>query len=200
MSTGKVALLLRKSKVVEEGTDALSIEAQEVKGRAWAANEGLEVVAVYRENVSGYKDVRRPEMERALSAMERGEFGTLWSAALDRLSRRGAIAVAGILANGGRFVFDWERLDSADPRDLRMILWRAEDAKEYSDRLSHNVRATKDRMRDAGAYVGAAPYGTRVGTCAACNRGPGGKHSRDPLEFLASRGVRFRRVIVADAE
>lgn len=162
VSNGRVALLLRKSKVVEEGTDALSIEAQEAKGRTWAAREGLDVVAVYRENLSGYKDIRRPKLERALGAMERGEFGSLWCAAMDRLSRRGAIAVAGILANGGRFVFDWERLDSADPRDLRLILWRAEDAKEYSDRLSHNVRATKDQMRDAGAWVGAAPYGTRV--------------------------------------
>lgn len=40
-----------------------------------------------------------------------------------------------------------------------------------------------------------APWNV-VATCIACNRGPGGKHARDPFEFFASRGAPFGRVVV----
>jgi len=40
-----------------------------------------------------------------------------------------------------------------------------------------------------------APWNV-VATCVACNRGPGGKHTRDPIEFLISRGIHIDRVVV----
>ncbi|HEY8343094.1 MAG TPA: HNH endonuclease signature motif containing protein [Calditerricola sp.] len=43
-----------------------------------------------------------------------------------------------------------------------------------------------------------APWNV-VATCIACNRGPGGKFARDPIEFLISRGIRIDRVIVEHA-
>lgn len=155
----RAALLLRKSRIVAEGVDAISIAAQEARGRQWAQHHDAEIVAVYRENITGYKDVPRPEMQRALDDMLAGKFDVLWCFALDRLTRRGALAVAEILARGGRIIFDWDRLDSADPRDLRLILWRAEDAKEYSDLLSERVRGAKRHQRETGAAVGAPPLG-----------------------------------------
>ena len=43
-----------------------------------------------------------------------------------------------------------------------------------------------------------APWNV-VATCVACNRGPGGKFVRDPIEFLISRGIHIARVIVEHA-
>ncbi|PNE41281.1 MULTISPECIES: hypothetical protein [Streptomyces] len=39
---------------------------------------------------------------------------------------------------------------------------RAEAAYEYSQRLSHNVRTTKDRQRREGRWLSAAPLGLEI--------------------------------------
>ncbi|MDH6125801.1 hypothetical protein [Kitasatospora sp. GP82] len=59
-------------------------------------------------------------------------------------------------------IFDYEGLDSDIERDRRWIIQRAEDAREYSQRLSYNVRATKARQRERGEWSQAAPYGLRT--------------------------------------
>lgn len=59
-------------------------------------------------------------------------------------------------------IFDYEGLDSDNERDRRWIIQRAEDAREYSQRLSYNVRATKARQRARGEWSQAAPYGLRA--------------------------------------
>ncbi|WP_431950491.1 recombinase family protein [Actinacidiphila sp. bgisy167] len=162
MSTQEVDLLLRKSKVVREGEHALSIRAQEERGRRWAATNGYTVRKVWRENLSAYTDTVRPVYDAAMSALQDGEVPALWVYAMDRLSRRGAGAVMPILDAGRRIVFDYEELDSSRPRDRRYIVMRAEDAKEFSDRLAHNVRTTKERQRNEGRWLGKAPYGLRA--------------------------------------
>ena len=170
---GRVGILARKSRIVQEGIEADSIEAQVARGYEWAAQNGgsVDPEHVYRENVSAYKaSVTRDVMEKALNAMARGELDTLWCYALDRLTRQGAIAMASILQRGGRLYFHWDRLDSADPRDLRMILWRAEDAREYSERLAANVRSTKSHQRDQGAITAKPAYGWRIAAPARARR------------------------------
>ncbi|MBB5934557.1 recombinase family protein [Streptomyces zagrosensis] len=153
-----VDLLLRKSKIVREGERALSIRAQEERGRAWADEHGYCVRKVWKENLSAWSDVRRPKYDAAMSAVLAGEVPALWCYALDRFSRKGAEAVVPILGKA-RVIFDYERLDSMDERDRRWIIDRAENAREYSQRLSHNVRVTKDRQRNEGRWLGRAPFG-----------------------------------------
>ncbi|WP_234324603.1 recombinase family protein [Streptomyces albus] len=78
--------------------------------------------------------------------------------ALDRFSRKGAEAVVPILGKA-RVIFDYERLDSMNERDRRWIIDRAENAREYSVRLSYNVRQTKRRQRNEGRWLSRAPFG-----------------------------------------
>ncbi|MFZ3545517.1 recombinase family protein [Streptomyces sp. 4.24] len=108
-----VDLLLRKSKVVREGERALSIRAQEDRGRAWAAEHGYCVRKVWRENLSAWSDVKRPKYDAAMVAVLAGDVPALWVYALDRFSRKGAESVVPILGKA-RVIFDYERLDSMD--------------------------------------------------------------------------------------
>ncbi|MFG2912745.1 recombinase family protein [Kitasatospora sp. NPDC048298] len=157
----QVDLLLRKSKVVREGERALSIRDQESRGRAWAAENGYCVRKVWRENLSAWSDVKRPKYDAAMSAVLDGEVPALWCYALDRFSRKGAEAVVPILGKA-RVIFDYERLDSSDERDRRWIIDRAENAREYSQRLSYNVRSTKAQQRNEGRWLAKAPFGLVV--------------------------------------
>lgn len=150
--------LLRKSKIVREGERALSIRAQEERGRAWADEHGYCVRKVWRENLSAWSDVQRPKYDAAMVAVLAGEVPALWCYALDRFSRKGAEAVVPILGKA-RVIFDYERLDSLDERDRRWIIDRAENAREYSQRLSYNVRGTKSRQRTEGKWLSKAPFG-----------------------------------------
>ncbi|MFJ2783699.1 MULTISPECIES: recombinase family protein [unclassified Streptomyces] len=151
-------LLLRKSKVVREGERALSIRAQEERGRAWADEHGYCVRKVWKENLSAWSDVKRPSYDAAMSAVLAGEVPALWCYALDRFSRKGAEAVVPILGRA-RVIFDYERLDSSDERDRRWIIDRAENAREFSTRLSYNVKTTKNRQRNEGRWLASAPFG-----------------------------------------
>ncbi|GGZ12311.1 hypothetical protein GCM10010387_00210 [Streptomyces inusitatus] len=151
-------LLLRKSKIVREGERSLSIRAQEDRGRAWADEHGYCVRRVWKENLSAWSDVRRPRYDAAMAAVLAGEVPCLWVYALDRFSRKGAEAVVPILGKA-RVIFDYERLDSMDERDRRWIIDRAENAREYSQRLSYNVRSTKTKQRNEGRWLSKAPFG-----------------------------------------
>ncbi|WP_432069640.1 recombinase family protein [Streptomyces sp. AA1529] len=154
----EVDLLLRKSKIVREGERALSLRAQEDRGRSWAEANGYRVRKVWKENLSAWSDVERPKYDAAMSAVLNGEVPALWCYALDRFSRKGAEAVVPILGKA-RVIFDYEELDSMNERDRRWIIDRAENAREYSQRLSYNVRYTKRRQRNEGRWLSRAPFG-----------------------------------------
>ncbi|WP_179382231.1 recombinase family protein [Streptomyces sp. SA15] len=154
----EVDLLVRKSKIVREGENALSLRAQEERGRRWADENGYTVRKVWRENLSAYSDVERPKYDAAMKAVLDGEVPALWCYALDRFSRKGIEAIGPILGTA-RVIFDYEQLDSSNERDRRWIIQRAEDAREYSQRLSYNVRNTKNRQRNEGRWLARAPFG-----------------------------------------
>jgi DNA invertase Pin-like site-specific DNA recombinase len=158
VATQEVDLLVRKSKVVREGEQALSLRAQEERGRRWAEENGYSVRKVWRENLSAYSDVDRPKYDAAMKAVLDGEVPALWCFALDRFSRKGIDAIGPILGKA-RVIFDYEQLDSSIERDRRWIIQRAEDAREYSQRLSYNVRNTKARQRNEGRWLARAPFG-----------------------------------------
>ncbi|UGY94046.1 recombinase family protein [Streptomyces gobiensis] len=155
-----VDLYIRRSKT---GSLELSTAAQEARGRDWAARNNLTVRTVWTDMKSGSRaDVKRPDYDNALAALRNGEVRTLWAYKLDRFSRMGAIAVLTILdeLSGSRVIFDSDGLDSADPTHRRMIMWRAEDAKEEADRIGGRLKDTFGAAKDAGLWVPAkVPYG-----------------------------------------
>ncbi|MCJ0872374.1 recombinase family protein [Streptomyces sp. AP-93] len=161
MAKPLVDLLVRKSQVVREGELALTLRAQEDRGRRWAQEHGYEVREVWKENLSAWSDIERPKQDAAMSAVIAGEVSALWCFALDRFSRKGAESVIPLLGKA-RVIFDYEQLDSSNERDRQWILQRSEDARAYSQRLSHNVRATKARQRSEGRWLSKAPFGLKV--------------------------------------
>lgn len=146
---------------MREGVDALTFETQEARGREWARRNNYSVRKVWKDNLSAWTDTRRPDFDRALAALKRKEVPALWCYAVDRFSRLGATVVSSLLDSGTRLIFDYERLDSADPRDRERIIMDAERAKSASDLLSHRVRDTKETQRRKGVWLSAAPYGLR---------------------------------------
>lgn len=158
----EVDLYLRKSKITRQRERALTFRAQEERGRRWADENGYRVRKVWKDNLSAYSDVKRPEFAKALAALADGEVPALWNYALDRFSRKGAGAVLPLLDAGRRLIFDYERLDSSDDRDRGHIIREAENAREFSRKLSTRVLDTKEQQREEGAWLGRAPYGLRI--------------------------------------
>ncbi|MFE7111301.1 recombinase family protein [Streptomyces sp. NPDC057575] len=146
-----IDLYLRKSRVVrhEDPRDLTSIQAQEDSGRAWAAREGYRVRHVWVDNLSAWSDIERPEFDKALATVLAGEVPALWCAYLDRFTRKGIDDIGPILGKA-RVIFDYDGLDSSVERDRRWIIDRAEQAREYSMRLSYNVKTTKAAKRARG--------------------------------------------------
>ncbi|MFJ8808508.1 recombinase family protein [Streptomyces sp. NPDC102490] len=157
----EIDLYLRKSRITREGVEALTFRTQEERGRAWADRHNYRVRKIWKDNLSAWTDAKRPDFEKALGALRRAEVPALWCYAVDRFDRKGAGSVIQVLDSGARIVFDYERLDSADPRDRERIITDAERAKSASDLLSHRVRDTKQGQRRRGEWLGAAPFGLR---------------------------------------
>ncbi|MFJ6466840.1 recombinase family protein [Streptomyces sp. NPDC091387] len=158
----EIDLYLRKSQITRQRDKALTFRAQESRGREWAEEHGYTVRKRWADNLSAYSDTTRPEFDKAIAALAADEVPALWCYALDRFSRRGAGSVLPLLDSGKRLVFDYERLDSAEPRDRKQIITRAEEAREYSELLSHRVLDTKAQQREEGAWLSAAPYGFEI--------------------------------------
>ncbi|MEU6973638.1 recombinase family protein [Kitasatospora aureofaciens] len=151
------------------------MQAQEASGRAWAAREGYLVLKVWIDNLFAWSDVERPELDKALAAVLEGEVPALWCAYLDRFTRKGIDDIGPILGKA-RVIFDYDGLDSSNERDRRWIIDRAEQAREFSNRLSYNItglrarlgvelpfKTTKASMRSRGQWTQAArrPTGWR---------------------------------------
>jgi hypothetical protein len=157
----EIDLYLRKSKVVREGDkrDITSIQAQEAEGREWALRNRYRVRKVWVDNLSAWSDVARPGFDSALAAVLDDQVPALWCFALDRFSRKGIDDIGPVLGKA-RVIFHWERLDSSNPNDRRWIIDRAEQAREYSERLSYNIRVTKKTQLKNGQWSSGVPYGT----------------------------------------
>ncbi|MGW0468358.1 recombinase family protein [Streptomyces sp. NPDC003027] len=152
----------RKSVKIAGRRGDLSPSTQEGRGRHWADWNGLTVRKIWSDKLSASKDIKRPDYTKALLALASGEIKTLWCYKLDRFDRKGALAVLSTLENlnGGRIIFGEDGLDSSDPSHRRMIMWKAEDAREEAERISKRVTDTKASQRDNGEWVsGRVPYG-----------------------------------------
>ncbi|MFC9329030.1 recombinase family protein [Kitasatospora sp. NPDC057015] len=137
------------------------MRAQEAEGREWAARNHYRVRRVWVDNLSAWSDVARPGFDSALAAVLDDQVPALWCFALDRFTRKGIDDIGPVLGKA-RVIFHWERLDSSDPNDRRWIIDRAEQAREYSERLSYNIRVTKKNQLKNGQWSSRPPYGTEA--------------------------------------
>ncbi|WP_164737723.1 recombinase family protein [Streptomyces luteoverticillatus] len=158
-------ILARKSKVYGAGDRRreLSTEAQIEQGHREAAEAGALVPAeyVWSELGSAFKEREREDFDEALHALATGKIHVLWCYRLDRFSRKGAEDLLKVIGKV-RVIFWYDRLDSMEPGDRRRIIDYAEQAREYSVRLSDSVVQTKRTQRDRGEWLAKAPFGFKV--------------------------------------
>ncbi|MEU6285359.1 recombinase family protein [Streptomyces sp. NPDC047028] len=163
---GDMDIYARKS-VSRKGREdrELSVNQQINDGIRWGEWNGYRPRFVWVDNgISGSKDVHRPGYDAGLRALESGATRCLWSYKLDRFSRKGALAVLTIMdrLEGKRIFFGSDNLDTSEPKDRRMIMWRAEDAKEFSDQLSDRVADAWRYSKDEGIWLAKrVPYGLK---------------------------------------
>jgi len=72
----------------EQAREGVSLDAQAVRLRAYAAARELELVELVRDEGLSGKDLERPGMRRLIAACQAGEVQAVIVAKLDRLSRR----------------------------------------------------------------------------------------------------------------
>lgn len=163
---GDMDIYARKS-VTRKGREdrELSVKQQINDGIRWGEWNKYRPRYVWVDNgISGSKDVHRPGYDAGLRALETSATRCLWSYKLDRFSRKGALAVLTIMdrLDGKRIFFGSDNLDTSEPKDRRMIMWRAEDAKEFSDQLSDRVADAWRYSKDEGIWLAKrVPYGLK---------------------------------------
>lgn len=90
MATGKTEKLVIYIRVSsEEQSDGWSLQGQEQDARNYAASIGANVLAVYQDIASGWRNVRRPGLDKAIAHAHREKAGIVVYT-LDRLGRNSA--------------------------------------------------------------------------------------------------------------
>lgn len=145
----------------------LGIEAQRQAIEAWATREGVEVVAVYAEEISGGAALeKRAVLLEAIGALRAHHAGLLVVQRLDRFSRdplSAAMAELEVHRLGARVICADGVGNGDDPgsqlmRDIGLGVARFERAM-----IAARTRAALGVKRSRGEYTGTAPFGWRVG-------------------------------------
>jgi site-specific DNA recombinase len=153
-------------RVSSEAQDAnYSIPGQIDEAQEYAKQHGLRIVAIYRENASGFR-YPRPELEKALVALEHGEASALIVHCEDRLNRHGifgALIRKRILDAGTELHYTLSGKHEIEEEDIVALIkdWAA--SKEIRGFVERGTRGKRQKAK-SGAWpgVGSPPYGYRV--------------------------------------
>jgi site-specific DNA recombinase len=144
-------------------------ENQDRVNRQGALLHGLKIKPGYEfsdHGKSGSKDVKRPDVERAIKAVVDREVEALVVPAVDRLSRRGMRHIGEMLdvveAAGGRIIFVRELLDSSQSASRAIIAFLAEQARNEARIIAWRVGTWHEGRRLKGMWATNHPYGYLV--------------------------------------
>jgi DNA invertase Pin-like site-specific DNA recombinase len=162
----KATMYLRKSRADDpHETIEVTLKRHEDSLRQLAASEGIHIVSVYREVVSGERLCARKQMQRLLAACETGGFESILCMDIDRLGR-GSMAEQGIILETikranmriitPRKVYDLNNDLDETYSEFESFMARQE-LKLIKRRLQRGVRRTTAE----GGVVSAPPYGYR---------------------------------------
>ena len=149
--------------------DNSSLETQEERCRAYAAERGWTVTQVYREVHTGAELFERPQLTLLREAMRRREFDVLLVHALDRLSRKQTHQGL-ILSEAEHAGVAWDSVtedidDSPQGQILRAVIGGDGRDGAAQDRRAHGARDGGRGPRPAGSCRGRPPFtGTGGGT------------------------------------
>ena len=125
----------------------------------YAKRRGFEIVQVYSENETAWKNGHQAQLARLIEDARKGTFEVALVWALDRLSREGALAILSLvskLKNYGVKVISYQESWTEAPGDLADILYAITGwvAKMESQRRSERTKAGLKRARQEGKPIG----------------------------------------------
>jgi len=152
----KVAVYLRVSRI-EQTTDN-QLPALQV----YARSRGYEIIQVYRESESAWRDGHQAELSRLMRDARRGRFQIVLCWALDRLSRLGATAILDLVNTFRRYnvrVISLQESWTEAPGELGEVLFAIAGwtARMESQRRSERTKAGLARLKAKGKKLGRPP-------------------------------------------
>jgi DNA invertase Pin-like site-specific DNA recombinase len=160
----------RAGKWLRVSTDQQDEQNQEPAVDQWIADRGYELAGTYRvHGKSAYHGRQEPELREAMADMAAGRITVLVVWKSDRLERRGARALMGLIAEaaeaGGRIEFVTEpalNMSSDAVAGPMLQAFYGAVAHHESVTKSERVRAAHTVRRAAGSATGKAPYGYMI--------------------------------------
>jgi DNA invertase Pin-like site-specific DNA recombinase len=149
----------RAAVYVRVSTSDQHLETQMLDLRAMAAQRGLEIVAVYKDVISGARD-RRPGLDAMMRDARRGRFNVLLIWAFDRLARsvRHFLQTVDELSRLNiEFVSFREQIDTGGPLGRAVVTIVAAVAELERSLIVERVRAGMRRARLEGRRIGRMP-------------------------------------------
>lgn len=143
-------------------TSRQDAENQTAVLRNWAEQRGFEVVAVYAETETAWRDGHQQELARLVNDARKGRFKVVLVWALDRLSRLGALSILSLinkLAGYGVKVLSHQESWTEAPGELAEVLYAIAGwvARMESRRRSERTKAGLQRVKAAGVRLGRPP-------------------------------------------
>jgi len=129
---------------------------------SWAKARDLEVIEVYTETETAWRDGHQQELARLVRDARKGRFRFVLVWALDRLSRLGSLSILSLihkLASHGVKVLSHQEGWTEAPGELAEILYAIAGwvARMESQRRSERTKAGLLRVRAAGVRLGRPP-------------------------------------------
>ncbi len=128
----------------------------------WAIQRGYEVVKVYTEEESAWKNGHQRELAKLIADARRRKFQAVLVWALDRLSREGALAILSLvqkLSICGVKVLSYQESWTEAPGELAELLYALTGwvARMESQRRSERTNAGLYRIKAQGKHLGRPP-------------------------------------------
>ncbi len=141
-------------------TDQQDTDNQVMALEAWVKQRGYELVAVYRENESAWRNGHQSQLSRLILDARRHRFDVVLVWALDRLSREGAAAILNLINTLKPVrVFSYQEQWTEAPGIVADILYAITGwvAQMESQRRSERTKAGLERARREGKKLGRPP-------------------------------------------
>ena len=128
----------------------------------WATQRGYEVIKVYMEEESAWRNGHQRELTNLIADARRRKFQAVLVWALDRLSREGALAILSLvnkLSSCGVKVLSYQESWTEAPGELAELLYALTGwvARMESQRRSERTKAGLARVKAQGKRLGRPP-------------------------------------------